>query len=163
MTFILRWPCVLVLLVLVGVCLLAGGGATIVLLNLPIDLSALSPAQRATLEDISWIEVGLWFAAGLFFFIAMVRLIRRTQAFWAWLLGFAAFGGRWALAQQQGGGLVETVQSVDVQTFTQPQALIATPDGTESQVVIMAIILIVGLLTLVIDGVDRAYWERQAA
>jgi len=163
MAFILRWPCVLVLLVLVGVSLAAAGGAAVVLLNLPVDLSILSPGQRATLGAITWLEAGLWLGAGIFFFIAMVRLIRRTQAFWAWLLGFACFGGRWALAQQQGGGLVETVQSVDVQTFTQPQALIATPDGTESQVVIMAVILIVGLLTLVIDGVDRAYWERQAA
>ena len=55
------------------------------------------------------------------------------------------------------------MQSVEVESFTQPQALIASPDGTESQVVILAIILVVGLLILVIDAADRSYWESQTA
>ncbi|GAM97186.1 hypothetical protein U91I_00811 [alpha proteobacterium U9-1i] len=163
MAFILRWPSVLVLLLLTGVCLMAGGSAALVLGNIPVDLSFLSEAQRATLDGVSWLEAGLWLGAGLFFFIAMIRLIRRTQAFWAWLIGFALFGGRWAYAQQENGGLVETVQSVEVQSFAQPEVLVATPDGTESQIVILAVILIVGLLVLAIDAIDRAYWERQAA
>lgn len=163
MAFILRWPSVLVLLLLTGVCLIAGGSAALVLGNIPVDLSFLSEAQRATLGGVSWLEAGLWLGAALFFFIAMIRLIRRTQAFWAWLIAFALFGGRWAYAQQENGGLVETVQSVEVQSFAQPEVLVATPDGTESQIVILAVILIVGLLVLAIDAIDRAYWERQAA
>ena len=164
MTFILRWPSVLVLLALVAICFVAGGTAAIVLGGLPVDLStALSPEQIETLGSVTWLEVGLWFGAGLFFFIAMIRLVRRTQAFWSWLIGFALFGGRWAVAQQQEGGLLATVQSVEVRSFANPQALAAAPDATEAQVAILAIVLIVGVLILVIDAADRAYWERQAA
>lgn len=164
MTFILRWPSVLVLFALAAISLTAGGTASVVLAGLPVDLStSLSPEQIETLGRVTWLEAGLWLGAGLFFFIAMIRLVRRTQAFWSWLIAFALFGGRWALAQQQEGGLLATVQSVDVQSFAQPQALVASPDATESQVAILAIILLVGLLILVIDAADRAYWERQAA
>jgi hypothetical protein len=163
MSFILRWPTVLVLLALVAWCLLGAGAPAAVLLNLPVDLPGITPDRRAILAGVSWIEIGLWFGAGLFFFIAMVRLMRRTQAFWSWLLAFALFGGRWGWAQQSEGGLLATVQSVEVESFTQPQALIASPDGTESQVVILAIILVVGLLILVIDAADRSYWESQTA
>ncbi len=164
MTFILRWPSVLVLLALVAICFVAGGTAAIVLGGLPVDLStALSSEQIETLGSVTWLEVGLWFGAGLFFFIAMIRLVRRTQAFWSWLIGFALFGGRWAIAQQQEGGLLATVQSVEVQSFANPQGLVEAPDATEAQVAILAIVLIVGVLILVIDAADRAYWERQAA
>ena len=163
MSFILRWPTVLVLLALVAWCLLGAGAPAAVLLNLPVDLPGITPDRRAILAGVSWIEIGLWFGAGLFFFIAMVRLMRRTQAFWSWLLAFALFGGHWGWAQQSEGGLLATVQSVEVESFTQPQALIASPDGTESQVVILAIILVVGLLILVIDAADRSYWESQTA
>lgn len=163
MTFILRWPSVLVLLALVAWCILGAGAPTIILLNLPADVSVLTPERRVALGAVTWLEVGLWFGAALFFFIAMVRLLRHTQAFWSWLIAFALFGGRWAYAQQQQGGLLATVQSVELQKFTQPQALLASTDSTEAQVAILAIILIVGLLILVIDAADRAYWERQAA
>ena len=94
MSFILRWPTVLVLLALVAWCLLGAGAPAAVLLNLPVDLPGITPDRRAILAGVSWIEIGLWFGAGLFFFIAMVRLMRRTQAFWSWLLAFALFGGR---------------------------------------------------------------------
>jgi hypothetical protein len=164
MTFILRWPAILALFALVLVSLVAAAAATVVLAHLPVDLSAaLTADQLRTLGQISWIETGLWYGAGLFFLISAIRLIRRTQGFWMWLLGFACYGGRWAFQQQNDGGLVATVQQVHVQAFAQPQALAQTPEAPEAQLGVLAIVLIVGLIIFIVDAADRAYWDRQGA
>jgi len=163
MTFILRWPAILVLLVLVLASLGAAFAGTVHLAQLPVSLP-LTPEQEATISSLTWLEVGLWGGAGLFFLISAVRLIRRTQGFWMWLLGFACYGGRWALAQQnEGGGLVATVQSVDINAYTKPAELVANTGGTEAQLGLLGIILIVGLLTFIVDAADRAYWDKQGA
>jgi len=88
---------------------------------------------------------------------------RRTQGFWTWLLGFACFGGRWALAQQDNGGLVGTVQHINPNAYMQPQTLIATPDAPEAQVALLGAILLVGLIILIVDAADRAHWDSQGA
>jgi hypothetical protein len=164
MTFILRWPAILVLLVLVLLSFAGAFAATVVLANLPVDLGAvLSEDQISTVRRTSWIEAGLWYGAGLFFLISAIRLIRRTQGFWTWLLGFACYGGRWAFAQQEGGGLAATVQDVDPNAYLRPESLAAAPESSEAQIGILAIILIVGLITLIIDAADRAYWEKHGA
>ncbi|MBK6705080.1 MAG: hypothetical protein IPL62_05670 [Caulobacteraceae bacterium] len=163
MTFILRWPAILVLLVLVLASLGAAFAGTVHLAQLPIQLP-LTADQEATVNALTWIEVGLWTGAGLFFLISAVRLMRRTQAFWTWLIGFGFYGARWALAQQnEGGGLVANVQSIDVNAYTAPAELAANTGGTEAQVGILGIILIVGLLIFIIDAVDRAHWDKQGA
>jgi len=163
MTFILRWPAILVLLLLVFASFGAAFAGTVHLAELPIALP-MTAEQEATIAQLSWIEVGLWAGAGLFFLISGVRLIRRTQAFWTWLIGFGFYGARWAMAQQnEGGGLVANVQSIDVNAYTAPAELAANTGGTEAQVGILAIILIVGLLIFIIDAVDRAYWDKQGA
>jgi hypothetical protein len=163
MTFILRWPAILVLLLLVFASFGAAFAGTVHLAELPIALP-MTAEQQATVAQLSWIEVGLWAGAGLFFLIAGVRLIRRTQAFWTWLIGFAFYGARWAMAQQnEAGGLVANVQSIDVNAYTAPAELAANTGGTEAQVGILGIILIVGLIVFIVDAADRSYWDKQGA
>lgn len=164
MTFILRLPAILVLLALVLISLLGAFAATVVVGHLPVDIGVVfsNPESIQELQKFNWIEIGLLYAAGLFFLISAIRLMRRTQGFWTWLLGFACFGGRWALAQQENGGLVNTVQHININAYLRPEQLLgsATP---ESQVAVLGIILIVGLLILIIDAADRAHWDRQTA
>lgn len=163
MTFILRWPAILVLLLLVFASFGAAFAGTVHLAQLPISLP-MTPEQQETIAQLSWIEVGLWAGAGLFFLIAAVRLIRRTQAFWTWLIGFAFYGARWAMAQQnEAGGLVANVQSIDINAYTAPAELAANTGGTEAQVGILGIILIIGLLVFIVDAADRSYWDKQGA
>lgn len=162
MTFIIRWPLVLLILFLVIVCLGAAAATTAIRLDAPVDLSFLSEDQVETIRSASWLEVGLWAGAAIFFFVAAVRLGRRTQAFWAWLIAFALYGGRWAVAQQAEGGLVAATQGLSVESF-QPEALAAAPDAPAAQISVLGVILIVGLLLFVIDAADRSYWDRQEA
>jgi hypothetical protein len=164
MTFILRLPAILVLLALVLVSLAGAFAATVVLAHLPVDLSSiLDSGNVETLRRSNWIQTGLLYGAGVFFLISAIRLMRRTQGFWTWLLGFACFGGRWALAQQDYGGLVGTVQHINPNAYLQPQTLIATPGAPEAQVALLGAILLVGLIILIVDAADRAHWDRQGA
>lgn len=173
MTFILRWPAILVLLALVLLSFVGALGAAGVITDIQAPASGVSQvdsqmaqAQSAAAESAAsagWIDVGLLAAAGLFFLIAAVRLMRRTQGFWTWLLGFACFGGRWAWQQQQSGGLVATVQGIDVSAYVQPQTVLANIGSPESQIALLAIVLIVGLFVFIVDAADRAYWDKQGA
>jgi|CXWL01.1.fsa_nt_gi hypothetical protein len=164
MTFILRLPAILVLFVLVLISWAAALAAAIVLARLPLDLGAvLTETQIATVSASSWIEVGLWGGAGLFFLVSAIRLIRRTQGFWTWLVGFACFGGRWAMAQLSEGGLVATIQQVDPNAYLKPEMLVASPESAEAQVGVLGIVLIVGVLIFIIDAADRAHWDRHGA
>lgn len=167
MMWILRWPVVLILLVLTFVnswlpaAATAGAQLRIAALNDTIEsLRASSPFIAGALEygaQANWLEAGLWFAAGLFFLISAVRLMRRTQGFWMWLLGFACYGGRWAVTQQNEGGLIATVQSITPESIA-PENL--TPEAAPVQLGLLAFHLVVGLIILVIDAADRAYWDR---
>jgi hypothetical protein len=164
MTIILRLPAIVALLALVLISLIGAVLATIVLTHLPIDLSSiLSPEQRTQIAQVSWVETGLRYGAGVFFLIAAVRLIRRTQGFWTWLLGFACYGGRWAWQQQSQGDIVNSVRNINPQIYLHPQDMLGSLDSTESQVALLAVILIVGLIILIIDAADRAHWDRQGA
>jgi hypothetical protein len=165
MTFILRWPAILVLLALVLVSLSAAIATALVLGGVQVDLSvALTEDQIAQIRGVSWIEAGLWAGAGLFFLVSAIRLVRRTQGFWVWLLGFACYGGRWALAQSGAdGGALATVQSVDINAYTQPTVLASAPDSTETQLGILAVVLLIGVIIFIVDAADRAYWNKQGA
>lgn len=172
MTFILRWPAVLVLF---GLMLLSFAGAlgaageitgfSVPALGMEQVDREVANAQGAAAESgaatATWIDVGLLAGAGLFFLIAAVRLVRRTQGFWSWLIGFALYGGRWALEQQ--GNLVDTVKNIDPQVYLAPQTILADLATPEARVGLLGVILIVGLLIFVIDAADRAYWDRQGA
>jgi hypothetical protein len=123
------------------------------------DVQAQAASTGAS--EAGWIDVAMLAGAGLFFLISAIRLMRRTQGFWTWLIGFALYGGRWAMAQHD--GLVATVQGIDPNIYMQPQDVLADLGAPAAQVALLAIVFIVGLLILVIDGADRAYWDKQAA
>ncbi len=168
MSHILRWPAILVLFALVLFCALGAlaGAGVLTGFDAPIaqvqDVQAEAAASGA--GQATWLDVGLFSAAAIFFLIAAVRLFRRTQGVWMWLLGALAFGGRWVWAQLQSGtDLVATVQSIDPNVYAQPAALIDNTGGTEAQIGILAIVLIVGLVTFIVDLADRAYWDKQGA
>jgi hypothetical protein len=172
MTFILRWPAILALFALALLSLLAAAGAAGVLTQFqPPDVGldqldmrveqAQSAAAASGATEASWLHVGLLVGAGLLFLISAVRLIRKTQAFWTWLIGFALYGGRWALAQQ--GNFVDTVKGIDPRAYLEPQTILADLATPEAQVGLLGLILVVGLFIFVIDAADRAYWDKQGA
>lgn len=163
MTFILRWPSALALLALALLCLATAALGASALLDAPIPTPGLGQETLETIGQSTWLDVGLFAGAGLFFFITTIRLARRTQGFWTWLLGFACYGGRWAWVQQSQGDLLSKLKGVDPNIYLRPDSLLADLTSTESQVAILALVFVVGLLVFVIDAADRAYWNRQSA
>ena len=165
MMFILRWPAILALFALALLSFLGAAAAAGAISGVELGVSQVQEAQRAAEEagagQSTWIDVGLWAGAGLFFLISAVRLIRKTQGFWTWLLGFALYGGRWALAQE--GSLVDTVKGINPQAYLEPQSILSDLATPEAQVGLLGLILVVGLLIFVIDAGDRAYWDKQGA
>jgi len=173
MTFILRWPAVLALFALVLLCGVGALGAAGLRTGVEapqtgierVDTqvaAAQDVAEQTGAADATWIDIGLLAGAAIFFLISAIRLIRRTQGFWTWLLGFALYGGRWAWSQGQ--DIVASVQTIDLNAYRDPQTLwTANADSTEAQVGMLAIILVVGLLAFIVDAADRAYWDRQGA
>lgn len=175
MTFILRWPAVLVLLALVLLCIAGALGAAGLVADIQAPASGVqqvdaqvAEAQMAAADtgaaQASWIDVGLLAGAALFFLIAAIRLVRKTQGFWTWLLGFALYGGRWAWGQQSvEGGALTTIKNVDFNTYTQPQAILADLGSPEAQVALLGIVLVVGLFVFIVDAADRSYWDKKGA
>lgn len=164
MTFILRWPAVLVELALVLLSFAGALAAAGAITGFQADVAQVQEAQAAAnaagAGQANWIDVGLWAGAGLFFLISAIRLIRRTQGFWTWLLGFALYGGRWAYAQR--GGIEDTIRGIDPNIYRTPQVLLNDLGAPAGQVALLAIVLIVGLLIFIVDAADRAHWDRQA-
>ncbi|MGQ0531558.1 MAG: hypothetical protein ACT4OF_02570 [Caulobacteraceae bacterium] len=175
MTFILRWPAILVMLALLLLCVVGALGAAGLITGFEapdvgvqqVDAqiaAAQSAAEQTGAANAGWIDVGLLAAAAIFFLISAIRLIRRTQAFWTWLLGFALYGGRWAWSQQYSeGGALATVQSVDINAYREPQLLLSDLGSPAAQVGILGVILIVGLFVFIVDAADRAHWDKQGA
>lgn len=174
MTFILRWPAILVLLALVLLSFVGALGAAGLIADFQAPASGVAQvdaqvarAQVAAADtgaaQAGWLDVGLLAGAGVFFLISAVRLMRRTQGFWTWLLGFACYGGRWAWQQQASGDLVTTVQGIDPSVYAEPQTVLADIGSPESQIALLAIVLIVGLFVFIVDAADRAYWNKQGA
>jgi hypothetical protein len=165
MTFILRWPAILALFALALLSFLGAVASAGALTGFDAGVSQVQEAQAAAVQagasQASWIDVGLWAGAGLFFLISGIRLIRKTQGFWTWLLGFALYGGRWAWQQQ--GSLVDTVKGINPQAYLAPQTMLSDLATPEAQVGLLGLILVVGLLTFVVDAADRAYWDKQGA
>lgn len=167
MTFILRWPAILALFALALLSFLGAAASAGALTGFDLNIGmaqvdeAEAAASAAGAGQSTWIEVGLWAGAGLFFLIAAVRLIRKTQGFWTWLIGSALYGARWALAQQ--GNFVDTVKGIDPRAYLEPQTILSDLATPEAQVGLLGLILVVGLFIFVIDAADRSYWDRQGA
>jgi hypothetical protein len=165
MAFILRWPAVLVLLALAFLSFAGALAAASAITNLQVEVQQIQAAQVAADEagagQATWLDVGLWAGAGLFFLIAGIRLIRRTQGFWAWLLAFALFGGRWAYAQRMDFDTI--VQQFDPTIYMRPQEVVADLGAPAAQVGLLGVVLIVGVLAFIVDAVDRAHWNNQGA
>jgi len=100
MAFILRWLAILALLALVLLCAIGALGAAGVITGYDVPASGvaqvdtqIAAAQSAADRNAAsagWIDVGLLGAATLFFLISAIRLMRRTQGFWTWLLALLA-------------------------------------------------------------------------
>jgi hypothetical protein len=165
MMFILRWPAILALFALTLLSFLGAAAAAGALTGFDTGVAQVQEAQASAASagaaQSTWIDVGLWAGAGLFFLIAGVRLIRKTQGFWTWLIGFALYGGRWAMAQE--GALLDTVKGINPQAYLTPQSILSDLATPEAQVGLLGLILIVGLLIFVIDAGDRSYWDKQGA
>jgi hypothetical protein len=171
MTFILRWPSILALLALVLLCILGAVAAAGVLTGvtapgvgvdtIDAQLAEAQTSAETAAAHATWIDVGLLGGAALFFLISAIRLMRRTQGFWTWLLGFALYGGRWAYNQHD--GLMPTIQGIDPSAYLQPQSVVADLGSPTAQVGILAVVLIVGVLIFIIDAADRSYWDKQGA
>jgi len=175
MTFILRWPALVALLAFVLLSALGALGAAGQLTGFQapavgieqVDTQvteAQSAAERTGAADAGWIDVGLLAGAALFFLISAVRLMRRTQGFWTWLLGLACYGGRWAWGQvQSGNDVVATLQGLNINAYAQPQGLVRDLTAPEAQVGLLAIVVVLGLVVFIVDAADRAYWDKQGA
>jgi hypothetical protein len=129
--------------------------------NLPVALPQVQAAAEPGATQSTWLDVGLWAFAGIFFLVAAIRLMRRTQAFWTWLLGFACYAGRWAWAEQQHRDLVSAIQQVDPGIYAQPQVVLSDLSTFEAQLGILGVVVVVGVITFIVDLADRAYWDKQ--
>lgn len=167
MSHILRVPAILVLLALVLLSAVGALSAASFLTGFDAPVAQVQDVQdaaaRSGAAQMTWLDVGLWAAAAIFFLVSAVRLMRRTQGFWTWLVGFACYGGRWAWTQQQSGGLVSTVQNVNINAYSQPQTLLTDLSTAEGQLAILALVLVVGLIVFIVDAADRSYWDKQGA
>lgn len=165
MTFILRAPAILALLALVLMCGIGALAIGAVLGNLPAVLPQVqATAGAAEVGKQTWIDVALLSAALVFFLISAIRLMRRTQGFWTWLLGFACYGGRWAWFQQQNDtDVLATLRGLNISAYAQPQTVASDLTSPEAQIALLAIIVVVGVLILILDAADRAYWDKQGA
>ena len=159
MMFLLRWPLILILLVFVAANLFPAAVTTLVQTDL-FDVSTVSGTLAHLGQNASWLEAGLWYGAAVFLLIAAIRLMRQTQAFWAWLIGFGLYGAHWAINANAEGGALAAVQSLTLDSF-KPGAL--TVDSIATEVLLLLGLFVVGLLVYVVDHGDRRYWNKQAA
>ncbi len=162
MTTILRLLAILALLALALIVWAAAFAVTASIAPLPIDVGAIVGADNLeVLKSVSWPEAALWWGGGLFFLIASIRLMRRTQAWFMWLLGFACLVGRWVLGQGGADQALSAVQGVDVSAYLKPEELLGDMTAPEVQVGRFGVILLLGLIVLIVDVADRVHWKRE--
>ncbi|MGE0829312.1 MAG: hypothetical protein AB7O04_08175 [Hyphomonadaceae bacterium] len=155
--WILRWPLVLALFALTLICLAAAAGTAADRAGFALQ-DPLWQSFAAQSQGANWVQTGLLAGGALFLFIGAVRLIRRTQAFWAWLIGFGLLGVRWGLMRQSEGGLqFEAAQFASVQGAQKAAADAANDYG----LLALGVLFALGLLILIVDAADRAYWTRR--
>ncbi|HCK85116.1 MAG TPA: hypothetical protein DHW63_11560 [Hyphomonadaceae bacterium] len=162
MTTILRIVAILALLALALIVWAAAFAVAATIAPLPIDVGAIVGADNLeVIKSVSWPEVVLWGGAGLFFLISSIRLMRRTQAWFMWFMGFACLVGRWVLGQGGVEQAVSAVQGVDVGAYLKPEDLLGDVTAPEVQVGRFGVLLLLGLIVLIVDLADRAHWKRE--
>ena len=162
MTTLLRLLAILALLAVALLVWAAAAAVTINLAALPVDVGAIvGEDQLETIRSVSWPEAALWGGAGLFFLISAIRLMRRTQAWFMWLLGFACLVGRWVLGQGGYEQAIATVQGLDVGAYLKPAELLGDVTAPEVQVGRFGVVVLLGLIVLIVDIADRSHWKRE--
>lgn len=162
MTTILRIVAILALLALALIVWAAAFAVAASIAPLPIDVGAIVGADNLeVIKSVSWPEAALWGGAGLFFLISAIRLMRRTQAWFMWLLGFACLVGRWVLGQGGPQPALDAVQGLDVGAYLKPEDLLGDVTAPEVQVGRFGVLLLLGLIVLIVDLADRAHWKRE--
>jgi hypothetical protein len=133
--------------------------------GLPIALLFESETVRPALESLSGIasevvnattawEVGLALGVLFFFTLALVRLIRRTRAFFAWLLGFLSLL------------VLRALQGIAPDLGQQPMAELANravanflnPELVYFNAVVLALSILIGVAIIMIDLSDDRHW-----
>jgi hypothetical protein len=134
--------------------------------GLPIALLFESETVRPALESLSGIasevvnattawEVGLALAVLFFFILALVRLVRRTRAFVAWLFGFVCLLGLRALQ----GIAPDLGQEPLPELANRAAANFLNPDLVYFNGVVLALSLVIGVAILFIDLSDDRHWN----
>ncbi|MGE3248651.1 MAG: hypothetical protein AB7J28_01070 [Hyphomonadaceae bacterium] len=155
--WIIRLPIALVTLAIALLCAALAAGVTATQLGLALDHDVWRAfAEQAA--NANWIQAALWTGAALCFFIAAVRLLRRTFAFFFWLAAFAFFGVRWWMMRQAEGAL-PNINVAEISSVEGAQAA-AIEASRDYGLVALAALLGLGLLILLIDAVDRAHRNR---
>ena len=175
MTFILRWPAILVLLALVLLCFAGALAAAGLITDFQapavgveqVDTSVAN-AQAAAADsgaaEATWIDVGLLAGAGRL----LPHLRHSPHAPHARFLDLAfrlcLLWRPLGVAAAKQGDIVDSVRSIN------PQCLSAAArragrslDRRNRKWRLLAIVLVVGLIILIIDAADRAHWDRQGA
>lgn len=158
--WILRWPMALLLLLLTAVCVLGAGVITGARLDAP-QVAQISAEAQTYGASAPWVQAGLMGAAALMFLIAMIRLLRRTQGFWFWLIGFALMGAAWALTHSLNEWQAIVAATPRLDSINAENAAEVGLHALDQGVAPLAIALVVGLVILIVDAADRAHWDEQ--
>lgn len=122
-------------------------------------LEGLAKNATAIVQATTALEVGLSLAALTFFVIALVRLIRRTQGFVAWLLGFLCLVALRSLA-----GIARDIGGMPGgELFAKMAANLQDPSVLTDNLIILGVQLAIGVAVLVVDIHDRRYWAAERA
>ncbi|MFZ4120179.1 MAG: hypothetical protein ACOYKM_00820 [Caulobacterales bacterium] len=122
-------------------------------------LEGLARNATAIVRATSTLEVVLSLAALFFFVIALVRLVRRTQAFMAWLLGFLCL-----LALRSVAGIATDIGGKPpAELFNQMLANLQEPTLLTANLIILGAQLLIGIAIIMIDVSDKRHWTAHAA
>jgi di/tricarboxylate transporter len=148
---LLRVVMVLAMLFLACVYFVPAGMGIGLFINPEMVRGQLNPTDLDNFR-LAWVEIALLLLAGLMFVIAAIRLVRRTQSFLAFLLGFAAIAGftvvnAWLTVQAD-----PTRAGIPGQVLEELSG--PAPMG------VLGLMVFVGIVIFFIDRTDKAHWRH---